>query len=207
MLAVNRSGREFPSLATFLFRADPARKFMTSGNSSRAAWSRRSILTGLAAVAVAPVLPAHAAGDPSAKAFLQQIYQNYVGSSGGAAKGVPLAGAKEVRGYFTVGLATLILEDRASAAKRGEPPALDGDPFVGHQDWDISNLAIEVKDTGGAKVIGTVSFANSGKAEKVVVELLRSGKDWRIADIQWDASSLRSLYRKKATVGDAYPVR
>jgi hypothetical protein len=40
-----------------------------------------------------------------------------------------------------------------------------------------------------------------------VVEMLRSGKDWRIADIQWDASSLRSLYRKKATVGDAYPVR
>jgi hypothetical protein len=147
------------------------------------------------------VLPADAA-DTSAKAFLQQIYQSYVGS---AAKGVPLAGAKEVRGYFTVGLATLILEDRASAAKRGEPPALDGDPFVGHQDWDISNLAIEVKDTGGAKVIGTVSFANSGKAEKVVVELLRSGKDWRIADIRWDASSLRALYRKKATADDAYP--
>jgi len=116
---------------------------MTSGISSRAAWSRRSILTGLAAVAVAPVLPADAAGDPSAKAFLQQIYQNYVGSSGGTAKGVQLAAAKEVRGYFTVGLATLILEDRASAAKRGEPPALDGDPFVGHQDWDISNLAVE----------------------------------------------------------------
>jgi Protein of unknown function (DUF3828) len=180
---------------------------MTSGISSRAARSRRSLLAGLAAVVVSPVLsavlPAEAA-DTSAKAFLQQIYQSYVGS---AAKGVPLAGAKEVRGYFTVGLATLILEDRASAAKRGEPPALDGDPFVGHQDWDISNLAIEVKDTGGAKVIGTVSFANSGKAEKVVVELLRSGKDWRIADIRWDASSLRALYRKKATADDAYPGR
>jgi hypothetical protein len=180
---------------------------MTSGISSRAARSRRSLLAGLAAVVVCPVLsavlPAEAA-DTSAKAFLQQIYQSYVGS---AAKGVPLAGAKEVRGYFTVGLATLILEDRASAAKRGEPPALDGDPFVGHQDWDISNLAIEVKDTGGAKVIGTVSFANSGKAEKVVVELLRSGKDWRIADIRWDASSLRALYRKKATADDAYPSR
>jgi Protein of unknown function (DUF3828) len=179
---------------------------MTSGISSPAAWSRRSLLAGLVAVVslvLSAVLPADAA-DTSAKAFLQQIYQSYVGS---AAKGVPLAGAKEVRGYFTVGLATLILEDRASAAKRGEPPALDGDPFVGHQDWDISNLAIEVKDTGAAKVIGTVSFANAGKAEKVVVELLRSGKDWRIADIRWDASSLRALYRKKATADDAYPGR
>jgi hypothetical protein len=152
-------------------------------------------------------MPAEAAGDVSAKSFLQQIYQNYVGSSTGAAKGVPLAAAKDVRGYFTVGLASLILEDRTSAAKRGEPPALDGDPFVGHQDWEISNLAVEVKDTGAAKAIGTVTFTNSGKQEKVVLELLRSGKDWRIADIQWDASSLRALYRKKATVGDAYPVR
>ena len=171
---------------------------MTSGISSRAAWSRRSLLVGLVAVAVLPrCRPLRRAR--TAKTFLQQIYQKYVGSSADAAKGVPLAAAKEVRGYFTVGLATLILEDRASAAKRGEPPALDGDPFVGHQDWDISNLAIEVKDTGGAKAIGTVTFTNSGKAEKVVVELLRSGKDWRIADIQWDASSLRALYRKKAT--------
>jgi len=180
---------------------------MTSGTPSRVAWSRRSILTALAATAATPILPAYAAPDSSAKTFLQQIYQNYVGSSAGAAKGVPLPAAKDVRGYFTVGLATLILEDRASAAKRGELPALDGDPFVGHQEWDISNLAVEAKDTGGAKAIGTVTFTNAGKQEKVVVELLRSGKDWRIADIQWDESSLRALYRKKATVGDAYPAR
>jgi hypothetical protein len=180
---------------------------MTSGFRSPAAWSRRCLLSGLAAVAVAPALPAGAAGDSSAKTFLQQIYQNYVGSSSGTAKGVPLAAAKEVRGYFTVGLATLILEDRASAAKRGVPPAIDSDPFVGHQDWDISNLAVEVKDTGGAKAMGTVTFTNAGKSEKVVVELLRSGKEWRIADIQWDVSSLRALYRKKATAEDSYPAR
>ena len=179
---------------------------MTSGISSRAAWSRRSLLVGLAAVAASRSCRPLRRTRPQRRSW-QQIYQKYVGSSADAAKGVPLAAAKEVRGYFTVGLATLILEDRASAAKRGEPPALDGDPFVGHQDWDISNLAVEVKDTGGAKAIGTVTFTNSGKAEKVVVELLRSGKDWRIADIQWDASSLRALYRKKATADDGYPGR
>jgi hypothetical protein len=180
---------------------------MTSAFSSRVAWSRRSVLAALAAVAAAPAWSAHAAGDSTAKVFLQQIYQNYVGSSSGTAKGVPLTAAKEVRGYFTVGLATLILEDRASAAKRGVPPALDSDPFVGHQDWDISNLAVEVKDTGAAKAIGTVTFTNAGKPEKVVVELLRSGKEWRIADIQWDVSSLRALYRKKATAEDTVPTR
>jgi hypothetical protein len=37
-----------------------------------------------------------------------------------------------------------------------------------------------------------------------VVELLRNGKDWRIADIKWDASSLRALYRKKADASLAH---
>jgi hypothetical protein len=182
---------------------------MTTSKLPGGAWSRRSIVLAFAAIAAAPVLPASAARstapDASAKNFLQQIYQNYVGSSSGAAKGVPLDAAKDVRGYFTVGLAGLILEDRASAAKRGEPPALDGDPFVGHQDWDISNLAIDVKDTGAAKAIATVTFTNAGKPEKITVELLRNGKDWRIADIKWDESSLRAVYRKKASTGTATP--
>jgi hypothetical protein len=181
---------------------------MTFVPHSPAAWSRRSLLVGLVAFAVHPALPAvaaGAAGDTSAKTFLSQIYQNYVGSSSGPAKGIALAAAKDVRGYFTVGLAGLILEDRASAAKKGEPPALDGDPFVGHQDWNISDLAIDVKDKpAAAKAIGTVTFNNAGKLEKVVVELLRDGKDWRIADIKWDASSLRSLYRKKADASLAH---
>jgi hypothetical protein len=34
---------------------------------------------------------------------------------------------------------------------------------------------------------------------KVVLELLRSGKEWRIADVEWDSGTLRDLYRRKAT--------
>src|SRR5882724_3210386 len=99
------------------------------------ALSRRRVVAGFAAVLAFPVLPAlagrDAAKEPPAKAFLNSIYQHYLGSSSGEAKGVPLSNAKLVRGYFTVGLASLILEDRATAAKRGEPPVLDGDPFMG----------------------------------------------------------------------------
>jgi len=69
---------------------------------------------------------------------------------------------------------------------------------MGHQDWDVSNLSVEVKDTGAFKAIGTVSFTNSGKPEKIVIELLRSGNEWRIADIEWDSGTLRGLYRRKA---------
>jgi len=164
-----------------------------------AALSRRRVVIGLAAVLALPFAPAFAArSEAAAKAFLNAIYRNYVGSSAGAAKGVPLTNAKLVRDYFTVGLASLILEDRASAAKRGEPPVLDGDPFVGHQDWDVSNLSVEVKENGAFKAMGTVSFMNAGKPEKIVIELLRSGNEWRIADIEWDSGTLRGLYRRKA---------
>jgi|HubBroStandDraft_1064217.scaffolds.fasta_scaffold236051_2 hypothetical protein len=173
---------------------------MTASKFVPPALSRRSVVAGLAVALVS--LPAFAAPDTSAKVFLDAIYQQYVGNSANGAKGVPLATAKAVRGYFTVGLSSIIIEDRAAAAKRGEPPVLDGDPFIGHQDWDISNLAIDVKDSG-AKAVGTVTFMNAGKPEKVVLELLRSGKDWRIADIEWDTGTLRGLFRRKAARDNA----
>jgi hypothetical protein len=176
---------------------------MKMSNVGRVASSRRCVVAGLAIALAFPAMPALARKKPhseesAAKAFLNSIYHQYVGKSSGDAVGVALTNAKSVRSYFTVGLASLILEDRATAAKRGEPPALDGDPFVGHQDWDISDLSIEVKDTGALKTTGVVTFMNSGKPEKVVLELLRSGKEWRIADIAWDSGTLRGLYRRKA---------
>jgi hypothetical protein len=103
-----------------------------------------------------------------------------------------------VRSYFTTGLAELILDDRAAATNQGESPVLNGDPFIGHSEWDISDLSVDVKDTAGFKTVGTVSFLNFGKPEKVALELLRSGNEWRIADVEWDSGTLRGLYRRKA---------
>ena len=53
------------------------------------------------------------------------------------------------------------------------------------------------------KAIGTVTFMNSGKAEQVVLELLRSGSDWRIADVAWESGTLRALYRHAAHDGES----
>ena len=176
---------------------------MKMNNGGRAALSRRWFVTGLTVAFALPVFPAlarkkRASEGSGAKAFLNSIYQHYLGKSSGDAAGIALTNANLVRSYFTVGLASLILEDRAAAAKRGEPSVLNGDPFVGHQEWDISELSIEVKDTGALKTTGIVTFMNSGKPEKIVLELLRSGMEWRIADIQWDSGTLRGLYRRRA---------
>jgi hypothetical protein len=170
----------------------------------RASFSRRRLALGFAAILAFPAVPAFAggkrsAGEHAAKKFLGSIYQRYVGQSSAAVAGIPLTDAQSVRNYFTAGLALLILDDRTAATERGESAVLDGDPFVGRPEWDISDLSIDVKDTGGPKTVGTVTFLNFGKPEKVVLELLRSGKEWRIADVEWDSGTLRDLYRRKAT--------
>ncbi len=169
---------------------------------SRASFSRRHLALGFAAILAFPAVPAFAggkrsAGEHAAKKFLGSIYQRYVGQSSAAAAGIPLTNAQSVRDYFTAGLASLILDDRTAATERGDSPVLDGDPFVGRPEWDISDLSIDVKDTGGVKTVGTITFLNFGKPEKVVLELLRSGNEWRIADVEWDSGTLRDLYRRK----------
>ncbi len=170
---------------------------------SRASFSRRRLALGFAAILAFPAVPAFAGGKRStgehpAKKFLGSIYQRYLGESSAAAAGIPLTDAQSVRSYFTSGLASLILEDRAAATTRGESSVLDGDPFIGHPEWDISDLSIDVKDTGAPKTFGTVTFMNFGKPEKVVLELLRSGNEWRIAEVEWDSGTLRGLYRRNA---------
>jgi len=159
----------------------------------------------IACLLVLVSVPAHARSrthahlkDPPVKEFLDEIYRHYLGSSASEAKGIALTDPRAVRGYFTMGLASLIIEDRAIDTRPGERPALDSDPFVGLREWDISNLSIDVKEIGPFKATGTVNFTNGGKPEKVVLELQRFGYDWRIADIEWKTGSLRSVLRRKA---------
>lgn len=172
---------------------------MNTANEVQHRPSRRTLGLTLAGLLFVPAIVTRAlAADPPlpAKAFVEDIYRNYVGSSLVDAKGVPLADADAVRRYFSAGLASLILDDRKQAAGSGKSPVLDGDPFVGRQDWKIDDLVVDI--TGGAlKAVGTVTFINFGKPDKIVLDLLKSGPVWRIADIRWSAGTLRGLFRKK----------
>lgn len=160
--------------------------------------SRRAFALSLAVLAMpAPLLARPTEPPATAKVFIEKIYATYVGRAQNGANGVDLDTPADVKRYFTAGLASLILDDEAAAEKSGEPPILDGDAFIGHEDWDIAELSVDVREAG-TKAKATVNFTNFGKAEKVVVDLLKVGADWRIADIQWnDANTLRGLFRKK----------
>jgi Protein of unknown function (DUF3828) len=166
-------------------------------------FSRRNLAFGFASILAFRAVPAFAgakrhAGKPAAEEFLGSIYQRYLGKSSAAGTGIMLTEAPSVRSYFTPGLASLILEDRAAATEQGESPGLESDPFIGRSEWDISDLSIDVKDTDASKTVGTVTFLNFGKQEKVVLELLRLGNEWRVADVKWDSGTLRDVYRRKA---------
>ena len=129
--------------------------------------SRRRVAAGLAAMVAAPAPLLARAGEPTAKSFVEQIYGSYVGMDG--QRGIALDDAAAIRRYFTPGLASLMLDEFAAAKTRGVPPPLDGDPFVGHQEWNISGLAIAAREAG-SKAIATVSFTNFGKAENGIAE-------------------------------------
>lgn len=165
-----------------------------------AAISRRDVIASLIVLIPIPGL----GKERPAKAFLDEIYRHYVGSSLRDAKGIALTDAKAVRAYFTAGLSLLIIEDKALETEHGESPVLDCDLFVGHRTWDISDLVIDVKQAGEFKAIGTVTFRNDNRLSKVVLELQHFGNDWRIADIEWDSGSLRNAFRRKAAyVGES----
>jgi hypothetical protein len=153
--------------------------------------TRRSLIIALAIAAAAG--PAIAA-EPSAQDFLAAIYANYKGKD---SKGVSFGTTAEINRTFTPSLARLIDADAKAAAKKGEVGALGGDPFIDAQDWEITDLSIDVKDTGPDKATGTVKFRNFGKDVMITHALVKLKQGWRIDDIRMPSGSLRALFKKK----------
>jgi hypothetical protein len=156
--------------------------------------ARRHILIGIW-IGVAFATGAASAAGSSARSFVDSIYANYTGKTG---NGVPLDTDAAVRRYFEPKLAALILADRRNAGKRGEVGKLDSDPFIDAQDWQIDAVDVAVRDLTPDKAAATISFKNLGKQKSVVLDLVKLGAGWRIADITWDDKrTLRGIFAKK----------
>jgi hypothetical protein len=154
----------------------------------------RNLLLGVLVCPAIAMVPARAA-DTSAKAFVEAAYAAYQGKD---QNGISLGRDAVVKRYFEPNLATLIIGDAKAAARRGEVPRLDGDPFIDGQDWQLDSFAIVVRDISPSKAIATVSFKNFDKPTTVVLDLVRLKAGWRVADISWGRKdTLRGLYRKK----------
>ena len=120
--------------------------------------ARRTVLLIAASMlgmpGVASVTPAVAA-EASATAFVTRIYDAYKGEN---SKGILIDTDAAIRRYFEPSLAALISKDQKDAARRHDVPALDGDPFVDAQDWDISAVDIAVREASPDKAVATVGF-------------------------------------------------
>jgi hypothetical protein len=154
--------------------------------------TRRAVV--LAAVLTAALAAPARAADAGAKAFVESIYNAYKGKN---SKGISLAGDAAVRRYFEPKLAALIIKDEKEAARHGDAPTLDGDPFIDAQDWDIKSVDIAMHDVTADKAGATVSFHNLDAMTTVELDLVRLPAGWRIADIAWDDKrTLKALYAK-----------
>ena len=160
--------------------------------------TRRGAAAWIASAAAFACTGAFAQNDGTPRGFLAAIYDSYKGNSD-KVKGIPLSNPTTVRNYFEHALAELIIKDIESARARRNVPQLNGDPFIDAQDWEIRSFAIRVKEAGPGKATGTVSFANFGRKETVIVELVRLKDGWRIADIDWgtERGTLRGLLAGK----------
>ena len=133
---------------------------------------------------------------PSAEAFLHSIYDRYIGPEE-KTRPIDYSQESELRKYFDPSLVAMIMKDFAAAAKVDEVPTLDGDPFVGSQEWDIPSFDIKVTPGDADHATATVKFTNYGKAMVVRVTLVKFSGEWRAWDIDWggDAGTLRGLYK------------
>jgi Protein of unknown function (DUF3828) len=136
------------------------------------------------------------AQDRSAETFLRSIYgKAYIGKD---ANGVDVSTRANLDRYFVPELAAKIDADGAAAAKRGDIGELDGDPFVGAQDWQIKSFDISVRNVDAETATGTIRFSNSGMQAQITVALKRLKTGWRIQDIDWgEGGKLSSLFKPR----------
>ncbi|MBX9845980.1 MAG: YbjP/YqhG family protein [Xanthobacteraceae bacterium] len=152
-----------------------------------------ALAVALAIALIVAALPAQAAEDP--RDFVAAIYQSYVGKD---AKGIPI-NSPRARQLITPSLMKLIDADAGAAAKRGEPPRLDGDPFIDAQDFDIKSFNVEVQEVGRARAVATDTFKNEASAgnDPIVLVLVKIGDAWRVDDFRGGSGSVRNYLSRK----------
>lgn len=148
---------------------------------------RAAIILGLGAAFAGPA----AAQPQTPQAFLEAIYKPYLAKD---FKGQPYGEADR---YFAPILVTAMERDMADAKRHGEPPKLDGDPFVDAQEWQIKDLDISVKMKSVLTATATVTFANFDKPNRLKIALVQTPAGWRIADIIGAQGNLSKLYKAK----------
>ena len=115
-------------------------------------------------------------GTATADAFVRGVYRDYGKPDRADVLGEPAPG------IFAPRLLGLIRADEKAAA--GEVGRLDEDPLCGCQDDDGFRLSsVRVVRRAAGRAVATVRFVISVVRVVVVLDLVRTGDGWRIADV------------------------
>lgn len=132
------------------------------------------------------------AATASPQEFLGELYGHYNGK--GPESGLDYTQKSVLGKYFTPETVAAIEADATKAAAAGEPPALNGDPFVGAQEWDVSGLDIAVgKSSVPDKTTAKVRFQNYAEIREYSLDLSLIDGAWKIADIDWGYDKLSAV--------------
>ncbi|HTN61218.1 MAG TPA: DUF3828 domain-containing protein [Devosia sp.] len=127
------------------------------------------------AVSLFMVLTGIAMAQPYATpdALLQAFYAPYLAAD---------ANFDDEAAFRSTGLQALYDAD-AQATPDGEMGALDFDPFIDGQDWEITDLAIGAVGITGDYASAEVSFKNFGEARVLHYDLVKQDGGWKIDDV------------------------
>ena len=151
---------------------------------------RPTLAVLVACLAMLTAMVPGAGADETPKAFLDNLYSAYVGPN---RNGLMVESDEVLARYLSPEVIKLMDKMYAASKKADEVPALDGDPFVDAQEWDIKSFDITVDPLGDDKATGHVRFKNFDKEKSLTLDLVRLKSGWRIDDIHWGEGWLRRL--------------
>jgi len=144
--------------------------------------SRATVLAVLLAVALG-IGDGSAAEPPDA--VVREIYAADASSINGTGTGVMGDPAARAR-FFSASLLHAIDADEAAAAKRNEPPTIEGDPFTDAQESRLDDLRISILSAGAAKANVLAQFGRiDGTREQLTFSLILEKGHWRVDDIAY----------------------
>ncbi|KFL27455.1 hypothetical protein JP74_07700 [Devosia sp. 17-2-E-8] len=117
--------------------------------------------------------PAFAANYTTPRELLESIYQSY------ATDTFP----EDSEEIYSSHLKGLFAADRERTPE-GEIGALDFDPFVNGQDYDLADLVIDEPVVSGETATSTVRFVNLGEKNVLDISMVREADGWKIDNVE-----------------------
>jgi hypothetical protein len=136
----------------------------------------RPLLFLLPVLAVLSVAERATAGGSDPQIVLDEIYGQVAEMCGGDAQGAPYDIEAIAKTYFTPVLAKKL----SSALASGD---LDYDVLVDGNDCKVSELDLTIVGGGDSTAVARASFKNLGEDRVIDLQMVKSGSDWRVADI------------------------